>query len=310
MSGRLLHYQTAHAERIAEALARLGTAVDASDLGTGKTFCAVAAAVRLGLKLAVVGPKAVLPAWKRVAESFGAEVVAIANYEVVKTGKSGLGKFEHGEFVWTLPADTLLVFDEVQRCKARDSQNAKLLISARRQRIRLLLLSATAASNPLEMRAIGFALGLHKLRDYWPWARAHGVVRGRFGMEFEGGTECLARIHARIFDELRAGSRMRIAEIPDFPPTRIIVDPVGTGREREIQEVYDRMKVELNRATATGDEAKKEEIAHALDASAPNHLGQLRQRQHVFRNHHGGGHDPARHRLDFRQPGGAVAAKP
>ncbi|MEP6968917.1 MAG: hypothetical protein ABJA49_00655, partial [Betaproteobacteria bacterium] len=64
MIHRLLNYQRSHAERIGDALVRLGTAVDASDAGTGKTFVAVATGVRLGLRLVVVAPKAVLPAWR------------------------------------------------------------------------------------------------------------------------------------------------------------------------------------------------------------------------------------------------------
>lgn len=284
MIDRLFPYQREHARRIVDALARLGVAADASDAGTGKTFIAVAAGVCLRLRLVVIAPKAVLPSWQRVAELFGAGVITIINYEAVKTGKSGLGRFEGGEFVWALPSDALLVFDEVQRCKARDSQNAKLLIAAKRQQIRTLLLSATAASNPLEMRSIGFALGLHNLRSYWPWARAHGVSKGRFGMEFDGDPAHLARIHARIFNELRAGSRMRISEIADFPETQIIAEPVGTGREREIQAVYDQLKLDLNRALATDDYNRQEEIAEEINASAPNHLTiLLRARQDIER---------------------------
>jgi len=284
MIDRLFTYQREHARRIADALVRLGVAVDASDPGTGKTFIAVVVAICLGLRLVVIAPKAVLPAWRRVAELFGAGVITIINYEAVKTGKSGLGKFEGGEFVWTLPPDALLVFDEVQRCKARDSQNAKLLIAARRQGAKTLLLSATAASNPLEMRAIGFALGLHNLRNFWSWARAHGVAKGRFGMEFDGSLEHLARLHHRIFEELCAGSRMRIAEIPDFPATQIIAEPVGTSREREIQEVYDQLKIDLNKALATDDYGRQEEIAAEIDATAANHLTiLLRARQDIER---------------------------
>ena len=284
MIDHLLNYQRTHADRIADALVRLGVAADTSDPGTGKTYVAAATAVRLGLRLVVVAPKAVLPAWRRVAALFGAGVITIINYESLKTGKSGLGKFENGEFVWTIPADALLVFDECQRCKARDSQNAKLLVAAKRQRIKTLLLSATAASNPLEMRAIGFALGLHNLRNYWAWAWAHGVSKGRFGMEFDGDPDHLARIHARIFNDLRAGSRMRIADIPEFPPTQIIAEPVGTGREKEIQSVYDQLKIDLNRALATEDISRQEEIAEEIDASAANHLTiLLRARQDIER---------------------------
>lgn len=249
---------------------------------TGKTFVAAAAAKRLGLKLAVVAPKAVLPAWERVAASFGVEVVGIHNYEAVRLGNTSLGRFRGKEFVWSLPPGAVLVFDECQRCKGRDTQNARLLIAARRQGIRILLLSATAATNPLEMRAIGFALGLHDLDNYWQWARGHGVVKGRFGMEFEGGPEDIERIHQRIFRDLKIGARMRIADIPDFPETQIIAEPVGTGREVEIQAVYDQLKIDLNRALATDDTAKQEEIAAELDARAPSHLTiMLRARQQI-----------------------------
>jgi hypothetical protein len=282
MINRLLPYQVPHADRIADALVRLRVALDSSDMGTGKTYAACATAAQLGLPLAVVAPKAVLPSWKKVAALFSVHVIGIHNYEAVKLGKTGLGRFVAGEFQWTLPPDTLLVFDEVQRCKARDSQNAKLLIAAKRQGIRILMCSATAASDPLEMRAVGFALGLHKLHNFWPWARAHGVVKGRFGMEFDGGPEDIARIHQCIFTDLRVGSRMRIADIPDFPPTQIIAEPVDTGKEREIQAVYDQLKIDLNHAVATNDLERKSEIADEINATAANHLTiQLRARQDI-----------------------------
>ncbi len=282
MNALLLHFQREHAIRLVDALTRIGTAADTSDPGTGKTFVAVSACVHLGLRLVVVAPKAVLPAWERVATLFGADAISILNYEAIKTGKTGLGRFEGGEFVWDLPPEALLVFDEVQRCKARDSQNAKLLIAAKRQRIKTLLLSATAASNPLEMRAIGFALGLHNLRNFWSWAHAHGVSKGRYGMEFDGNPEHLARIHTLIFKDLRAGSRMRIADIPDFPSTQIIAEPVGTGKEREIPAVYDQLKRDLNQAEANDDQGRKDEIAEEIDASAANHLTiLLRARQDI-----------------------------
>ena len=275
MIDRLLPFQRDHAKEIADALTRLHVALDASDLGTGKTYVAVATAARLGLQLAVVAPKAVLPSWRKVAALFNVAVVGIHNYEAVKLGKTEFGRFVRGEFYWDLGDEALVVFDEVQRCKARDSQNAKLLIAAKEQGLRILLCSATAASNPLEMRATGFALGLHDLSDFWPWAIRHGVTKGRFGMEFDGGPEEITHIHRHIFTELRAGSRMRIKEIPA---------PVDTGREREIQAVYDQLKIDLNRATATNDQQRKDEIADEIAATAANHLTiQLRARQEIER---------------------------
>ncbi|MFI3244303.1 MAG: hypothetical protein R3Y56_08630 [Akkermansia sp.] len=64
-----------------------------------------------------------------------------------------------------MPDNALIIFDEAQNCRGRDSLNSKMLIAARRQHHRILLCSATAASSPLEMRSIGFTLGLHMLSD-------------------------------------------------------------------------------------------------------------------------------------------------
>jgi len=278
----LLPYQIQHAARIFAATQRHGVALDASDPGVGKTYVACAAAKEGGWKLLVIAPKATLPAWRKVAEGFGVQVIAITNYEAVKTGKTVLGRVEDKRFVWVLPSDALLVIDEVHRCKSRDSQNARLLVAARRQGIRTLLCSATAASNPLDMRATGFALGLHRLHDYWPWAVRHGCRKGRFGMEFSGDQEALSRIHAQIFADEGVGARLRIADIPEFPATQIIAEPVDTGRERQIKSVYDKLKIDLNRALATNDTRRKVEIADEIEATAANHLTiQLRARQKI-----------------------------
>ncbi len=278
----LFPFQTKHAERVLQSLNRHGTALDASEMGTGKTAIASHIAKTAGLSLLVVAPKAVLPAWRKVAVGFGTSVTEIANYERIKLGKTPFGRFDGKQFVWSVPPGTLLVFDEVQRCKARDSQNAEMLVAAKRQRIPTLLLSATAASNPLEMRAIGYALGLHRLHDYWPWAFAHGVAKGRFGMEFGGDLEPLERLHCRIFGPGGTGARMRVADIAGFPATQILCEPVGTGHERKIQAVYDRMAKDLNRALAVEDHDELDDLANRMDATKANHLTiQLRARQQI-----------------------------
>ncbi len=112
----LFPFQTKHAERILQALNRHGTALDASEMGTGKTAIASHVAKTAGLSLLVVAPKAVLPAWQRVAVGFGTSVTEITNYERIKLGKTPFGRFEGKQFVWSVPPGTLLVFDEVQRC--------------------------------------------------------------------------------------------------------------------------------------------------------------------------------------------------
>lgn len=278
----LLPFQRVHARRVIDALRRHRTALDASDPGVGKTYVASHVAKTTGLSLLVIAPKPVLPAWHKVATAFDAPVTQITNFEQIRLGKTPHGRFVDKRFVWSVPPGTLLVFDEAQKCKARDSLNAEMLIAARRQGIPTLLCSATAASNPLEMRAIGYALGLHRLHDFWPWALQHGVRKGRFGMEFGGDLDALERLHARIFSPGGPGSRLRIADIPEFPETQVIAEPVGTGREREIQRVYDEMARDLNKALAVEDHDELLDLAVRMDASKANHLTiLLRARQRI-----------------------------
>ncbi len=278
----LLPFQKAHAEHVIDALRRHQAALDASDPGVGKTYVACHVSKTAGFSLLVVAPKPVLPAWRNVATAFDTPVLEITNYEQIRLGKTPYGRFVGDRFVWSVPPRTLLVFDEAQRCKSRTSQTAEMLMAAKRQGIRILLCSATAACNPLEMRAIGYALGLHRVHDYWPWAFAHGVEKGSFGMEFNGNLGALKRLHQQIFGPGGNGARLRIADIPDFPETQIIAEPVGTGAERQIQRIYDEMKEELNRALATEDHEELNDLADRMEATAANHLTiLLRARQKI-----------------------------
>lgn len=278
----LLPHQIEHAARIEEAIRRCGVASDQSDPGMGKTAVASAVASRLGVPVVVLAPKPTLPAWRKFLEGFEVSALAVINYEALKTGKTGLGEFRGDRFVWTVPTNTLVVFDEVGRCKGRKTQNADLLIAAKKQRLRILMLSATAASNPLEMRSFGFALGLHGLHDFWPWAIANGCRKGRFGFEYGGGIRGLRRLHDTIFNQRRIGSRMRIADVPEFPQTQICAEAIETGHAAEIQAIYDEMSRELARADAQGDCDRLQEIAEQLRAKAASQLTiHLRARQEV-----------------------------
>jgi hypothetical protein len=279
---KLLPHQIEHAARIEEAIRRSGVASDQSDPGMGKTAVACAVAARLGLPVVVLAPKPTLPAWRKFLSGFGVSALAVINYEALKTGKTGLGEFRGGRFIWTVPTNSLVVFDEVGRCKGRKTQNAEILIAAKRQRLRILMLSATAASNPLEMRAFGFALGLHGLHDFWPWAISNGCRKGPYGFVYSGGVKCLERLHRAIFELRRVGSRMRIVDVPDFPQTQIEAEAIDTGHAAQIQAIYDQMTRDLARAEAIDDSDEMERIAVDLKATRACQLTiHLRARQDI-----------------------------
>lgn len=267
---QLKPFQTLHAQGIERALTQFGVALDASEPGCGKTYVACAVAARLQVPVVIICTKATIPSWKNVAEGFGISPLLVTNYESIRRGKLPECRGAAPNFRWAVPGNTLVIFDECQKCKGRTSQNADLLISARKQNLKLLLCSATAATNPLEMKALGFALGLHHLYDFYPWCRRHGVVDGTFGLEFQGGAFCLRKIHAEIFPAL--GSRLRIDEIPDFPETIISAEVIETGKAKAIQKEYDFMRRELRRAEQADDRETLIRLADDMQARRANAL--------------------------------------
>ncbi len=276
----LLSHQQNHAAHLVAAIKKHRAALDASDPGTGKTYVACAVAARLGLPVVIITPKATIPSWEAVAAGFGVRTLLVTNYEKIRTGRMSECRRFGGRYTWYLPDSALIIFDECQKTKGRDSLNAKLLIAARSQHFRILLCSATAASNPLEMRAIGFTLGLHALHDFYSWAKRHGVVEGFFGLEYKGRPEHIAAIHNAIFP--RRGHRMRIAEIVDFPDTVVESALIETGKAKAIQREYDRLRAELHKAERAGDDDTLQTIADKTSARRANAMTiTLRARQAI-----------------------------
>ena len=276
----LLPYQKEHADNIAASIAQHRVALDASDPGTGKTYVACSVAARLGKPVVIVTTKATAPNWESVAAGFGIKPILVSNYEKVRIGKLPECRRSGNRYVWNVPQDTLIIFDECQKCKGRTSLNAKLLIAARAQHLRILLCSATAASNPLEMRAIGFALGLHTITDFWAWAVRYGVRETPFGMKFTGGEYYLKALHEKIFPS--RGNRLRIADIPDFPETVIESAIIDTGKAKDIQRVYDTMRKELKEAEQEQNKAALASLAERMEARRASQMTiVLRARQAV-----------------------------
>jgi len=220
-------YQADTVRRLLEGL-RHGSAADMSDTGVGKTVTAARIIADLELPTVVVCPKSVIADWRWTLEQFGAKA-AVANYEAVKVGKipqlsvTKIKGRKKAAFRWR---DTgFIVFDEAHRCGGLHTANADLLLAAKRQNVGHLLLSATLAESPLKMRAIGYSLDCHNLRDFYLWADAHGVrriqIRGHQIRVFQGGVAEMARIRGSIADRC---ARVKFEDIPDAPDT--VVQPL------------------------------------------------------------------------------------
>ena len=241
-----LPYQVEAIDYMTKQLSAKRCLLDASDTGVGKTYMALFVARNMGLRPLVLCPKSIIPAWEEAARQVGVSPVAVLNYEKVRTGKTDWFSWTNGRRrgEWTVPPNTLLIFDEVHRCRARTAQTTKLLVAARNLQKadvghvgpEVLMLSATAAENPLQMYAIGYALGLFELGHYWSWAMANGVYRGRFGWEFNSRSESMQDIHKQIFPEL--GVRLKSGLLPGFPKNHISLSPILVSKPEEVEAAW------------------------------------------------------------------------
>ena len=204
-----------------QALQNHSVALDCSDTGTGKTVTACAVAKALSIPFAIIAPKVVLPAWKEWCSTFGIYPEFVLNYEKLRTGNTEyIKKLGNKQWEWLNKGpDFLYIFDEVHRCKSYKSQNGAMLEAARPAKI--MMLSATAAGSPLDMRFTGRLLGLHNGVNFFSWLHKNGVVKAPWGgMQFRGGKKVLVNIHSKIFPE--KGVRIKISDLGDaFPSNQV-----------------------------------------------------------------------------------------
>lgn len=288
----LLPWQHGSYLELQSAFALRGIAVDASEMGTGKTYKAARLLTHFDAPQLVVCPLSVVPTWERVLAKFGGEAT-VSNYEQVKIERNGLGRFVEFEYrkrkyrrwEWAPEIDTV-VFDEVHRCGGEESGNSLLLRAAKRQSKRVLALSGTLAESPLQLRALGELLDLYgKGQPIGSWRSflfCNGVVITPYGLKFTGrrfpGANTLerqksvmSRIRSQIFPKW--GTRLTIDEIGvDFPETQITTELYKTTNDVEINRLYNELgaAVEQWRLRSAGDKN-------------PDHplTSKLRQRQFI-----------------------------
>jgi hypothetical protein len=268
-------HQSKNVDELVSVLKRHGGALDASGLGTGKTFTFLGLCKATGARPAIVTRKTILPSWVDACKTVGVEPVFITNYEQllsdgfpftktkwktttqekvmadgsIKTVENRSRAFEG----WDLPDKRVIfAFDEAQALRARGSFASKAALGARSQ-FKSVLLSATPFATPLEAEVIGQIIGLFQPKDYYPWLFRHGCRKNQFKYwEFIGdvkdrrdkepganaakGHAIMQQLHREIFPE--HGVRTLTSEIPGFPETQIVVDAVETGHADEITQLY------------------------------------------------------------------------
>lgn len=193
-----------------------------------------------------------------------------------------------GDFVFH-PGVKFIIFDEVHRCGALSSLNSDMLIASKRQNIKMLGLSATAACNPINMRALGYNLDLHGdkhdvlggimiepmklLRpNFYRWASNYGCRRDPafHGFKWLVGAERQQQVMAEIRSSIipARGVRVRVSDIPNFPKRDISAELYDIGEVNKINSLYTEMAIALRRLDKKmeGDKSPDSPITKILRA--------------------------------------------
>jgi len=272
----LLTPQMSHADVLYDAYKRYGISWDASGTGMGKTFVGAAIARECDEPIGIISPKLNIPKWIETLKGFGVKPAFVINYEKLARGNTpyykyqnrgmkGIPHFLRGKF--TLPKGVKRLFlDESHRTKGHESLCAGLPFAAANQGIPMHMMSATQAMTPLDMRAFGYATGLHqgmnhlesenfgmrKFKAFMEEAGAQAVGRWGaywFDSENEESKLRLQNIRNELFNVKKIASRMNRADFGDiFPHNQIECTPYDMGANGgKIKQVYEDMQMELAR---------------------------------------------------------------
>lgn len=244
--------------------------INTSDTGTGKTLMTVELCRRKGLVPLVVCPKSVIPSWRSAFAEQGVDFLDVVNYEKLRMGSTPYGAFpskESNHFKWN-PAISSIVWDEAHKCKSTRSNSAWMMIRAKG--LTNILLSATLAENPSELKAAGHLLGLHHLTNFLIWAKQMGCHSDPWGhLKFTSSptrvAECLASLNQQLYPH--CGGKLSRADMGEFfSRTSISTDPLDFGDEGAIAQLYAEVE----------DFIKDVEMREALDTDHPAAAALLR----------------------------------
>jgi len=254
----LLPPQREHAFSLLNSLYINGVACDQSETGTGKTYVAAWIAKNLNSPVVIVCPKVVIPSWTKVLSHFGIKAHCLINYEKLMRGNTEHLSFKDGkddsasDYIINFPKNSLVILDEVHKCKSSTSKNSDFLIKLKMDGYKSLLLSATAATNPLEMKAFGFATTLHNLTSYRQFITDSGAYVGRFGgyqidLASQRTVEAMSNIHDKLFNLYKVSSRMTRKMFDKiFPDNHVMAECFDMGSNTDkINRVYQQMEAEL-----------------------------------------------------------------
>ena len=231
--------------------------LDSSHMGTGKTIVACHLARDYGKPVAIIAPKAVLPSWEREMEEVGIKPVFILNLEKLKTGntkyldkvtrvtKTGKKFVSYSWNEQELPTDTLILLDEVHKCKGMNTTNSKMAVALVDQGYRIHCMSGTPCEDASEMKALGYILGLHAnkhtkgvLYHFWGFMKQMGVTQDKWGSYKMTDRSKLALLRSKMYGVNT--HRLTVEDFPDsFRNNRVYTKPINFRSNAKIQKAYD-----------------------------------------------------------------------
>lgn len=278
MFPKALAWQRGACHDIVRALTTHGAGINCSDTGLGKTYMTLASLAHLRMPFAVLCPKVLIDDWQRTSAEFGLKPLFASSYESALVGSHPYISRHGDSFVYrNLSPNSVVVFDEAHRGKSPTGVTSRLIMASRLGgggRTGALLLSATLAESPLDLKAVGSLLGLYKggKEGFLNWVGRYGVSFSGFNnaLEFTGGENGLKMLHKDLFP--RFGTRLRWSDSPDFPQT--VISPVLVDLENlpAVTDAYKALaEVEL--------QAIQESLDHEDEVGAPLITELLRFRQ-------------------------------
>ena len=260
----LLEPQKIHATKLLNSIHINGFAFDASPTGTGKTYSASWIAKNYGSSVVVICPKSVQKNWFDTLKSFGIDNPIVMTFERLVRGNTDYYTYDMSVYLnrtnwWkslgitvNFPNNSLVILDEVHKCKGQKSLSGECLVAIKNAGHKLLMLSASAATNVTEMKAFGYATLLHSGYGFYDFCKDNGVAFNRFGLgtwdaNLQKCKEGMVRIHNTLFNTLGCANRMNRKDFGNiFPDNQVIADGFDLGSNTaKLQSVYNEMEYEL-----------------------------------------------------------------
>lgn len=261
ISNKLLSFQVAHVLQLFECFKKENVVLDASDTGTGKTYCTIALCKMLNLNPFIICPKSVINTWLEVCTLFGVKIFGIANYEMLKGSKYYTEDLEavlcpyldkvyvdkKADFEFQLPNNVLVIFDEAHRCKNYKTITSRLLLSIKKTNRKMILLSATITDKIELFKSFGVVFGLYsKLTDYNTWMRKQLIINKVIldKKNLDDAQKNLYIINKTLFPAF--GSRMKIKELGNlFPENNVMANAYYLTNHAEVDKLYNEINLAL-----------------------------------------------------------------